>query len=787
MSVNRERRVVGRLVGAAAVLLTARFAAVLIGGQAFFYRDVLNFHYPLWQVTAEWVRAGHWPLWNPMVHFGVPIAGNGNYLLMYPPAWIRFVAPPDLAYHLFFVSHLLLGAVAFYGLCRRARVSPTGAAWAALWYTASGVVLSLHCVLNLVPYIFLAPWAMSRLEAVLRRGSRADTAWLAIAWALVATVAEPIMLAGLMGLTSVRLAVWVAARWRDRKSGRVLPRLALAGGLAVMIAGPALLEGGRLLAYSGRGGEEVADSRIYAQHPLLAMELWLPDALGFRFDGTGAYRGRELGAVGNPFLVSIFIGFGTLPLIGAAAGRGRRRSTIGMLAGAVAFLLTAAGGYLPVIAAINARLPLLAWGRYPQKLVFFAAGLLLIAAARGLDRIGLAREQDPGLRWTDRAWMLVPVAGLVAAGLAVSGISLRGLVPLSVLAALLPCLARFGYAGVRPNRRWAHAAGAAILLELGWAGLSVVPVAPARILTEPAAVFDRLAGRDGDWACGRVGVEPHPPNIQRPGQSAAWFMLFFKNGGYPYFGVTQGVHYAFDLMLDRTHPRRMAEFQQAFLSRPPADRVRLLQRAGVRHLLSLHEYRTLGLMGTDMIPLDDRHLLRVFRVADAAKRTGFFGRWQALPSPQMEPLLDALVALPHDTVFVDAGPPDARPAAAAVISWPSGAPLKSGGAAVAAPGRPDARLRARYDGPNCVVMEVSAPASGIVVFRDAFFPGWRVKVDNRDATVCRVDGLFLGVAVDGGRHQVEFRYLPPFWFAVLVAAGLGLVVAAGLMTAGRHR
>ncbi|MBP7295037.1 MAG: hypothetical protein KBB56_03160, partial [Acidobacteria bacterium] len=113
--------------------MTVRFAAVLFGGQAFFFRDVLNFHYPLWQATAEWVRAGHWPLWNPMVHFGVPVTGNGNYLLMYPPAWIRFVVPPDLAYHLFFVIHLLLGAVAFYGLCRRARVSPTSAAWAALW------------------------------------------------------------------------------------------------------------------------------------------------------------------------------------------------------------------------------------------------------------------------------------------------------------------------------------------------------------------------------------------------------------------------------------------------------------------------------------------------------------------------------------------------------------------------------------------------------------------------------------------------------------------------------
>ncbi len=787
MSVNTDRRTVCILTGAAAGLLTVRFAAVLFGGQAFFYRDVLNFHYPLWQVTAEWVRAGHWPLWNPMVHFGVPVLGNANYLLMYPPAWIRFIVPPDLAFHLFFVGHLLLGAWAFYGLCRRVRVTPTGAAWAALWYAASGAVLSLHCVLNLVPYVFLAPWAMARLEAVLRRGSRADTAWLAVAWALVATVAEPLMVGGLVALTLGRLAVWALTRRRSRGFGTGWRCLAGAVGLAVLMSGPALLEGARLLAHSDRGGAGSSDPRVYAQHPLLAVELWLPEALGFRFDGTGAYRGRELGVVGNPYLVSIFIGFGTLPLLGAAVARGRRKSTVGMLAGAAVFLIAAAGGYLPTLSAMHAHLPVLAWGRYPQKFVLFAAGLLLIVAARGLDRIRRAGGRSAG-RLSDLAWMLAPVAALVAAGLLIPGVSLRGLIPLAVLAIFVACLARTGFAGASHGRQWAQAAGAAILLELGWAGMGAVPVAPARILTEPAAVFERLAGRVDDRTDGRVGVEPHPADIQRPGQNASWFMLFFKNGGYPYFGVTQGVHYAFDLMLDRTHPRRMADFQRGFLARPPADRVRLLQRAGVRHLLSLRDYRVSGLTGADMIPLDDRHLLRVYDVPDAFGRCGFVGRWRMLPSGDMERLLAALVALPRDTVFVDDGTTGPLPSADAVRAWPSGNPAAPVDVSSNEPAvTPPARLHVRHDGPNRVVMDVAAPASGIVVFRDAFFTGWRVRVDDRDGTVCRVDGLFLGVAVDAGRHRVEFQYVPPFWNTVLVAAGLGLIITVGLLIIGRRR
>ncbi len=389
--------------------------------------------------------------------FGVPVLGNANYLLMYPPAWIRFIVPPDLAFHLFFVGHLLLGAWAFYGLCRRVRVTPTGAAWAALWYAASGAVLSLHCVLNLVPYVFLAPWAMARLEAVLRRGSRADTAWLAVAWALVATVAEPLMVGGLVALTLGRLAVWALTRRRSRGFGTGWRCLAGAVGLAVLMSGPALLEGARLLAHSDRGGAGSSDPRVYAQHPLLAVELWLPEALGFRFDGTGAYRGRELGVVGNPYLVSIFIGFGTLPLLGAAVARGRRKSTVGMLAGAAVFLIAAAGGYLPTLSAMHAHLPVLAWGRYPQKFVLFAAGLLLIVAARGLDRIRRAGGRSAG-RLSDLAWMLAPVAALVAAGLLIPGVSLRGLIPLAVPAIFVACLARTGFAGASHGRQWAQAA-----------------------------------------------------------------------------------------------------------------------------------------------------------------------------------------------------------------------------------------------------------------------------------------------------------------------------------------
>jgi len=49
---------------------------------------------------------------------------------------------------------------------------------------------------------------------------------------------------------------------------------------------------------------------------------------------------------------------------------------------------------------------------------------------------------------------------------------------------------------------------------------------------------------------------------------------------------------------------------------------------------------------------------------------------------------------------------------------------------------------------------------GWVVFNETCFPGWRAWVDGKGKPILRTYGLFMGVAVEAGNHQVEFRYEP---------------------------
>jgi hypothetical protein len=61
----------------------------------------------------------------------------------------------------------------------------------------------------------------------------------------------------------------------------------------------------------------------------------------------------------------------------------------------------------------------------------------------------------------------------------------------------------------------------------------------------------------------------------------------------------------------------------------------------------------------------------------------------------------------------------------------------------------------RHDG---VSVEIDAPAAGIVVFSEPFYPLQSAWVDGEPVAVKKVNLAFTGVDVAPGRHRVELRY-----------------------------
>jgi len=95
--------------------------------------------------------------------------------------------------------------------------------------------------------------------------------------------------------------------------------------------------------------------------------------------------------------------------------------------------------------------------------------------------------------------------------------------------------------------------------------------------------------------------------------------------------------------------------------------------------------------------------------------------------------------------------------------------------------------------PNTVELSVEAPAAGLLVLKDATYPGWSATIDGRAAEILRVNGFARGVYVpEAGRHDVRFEYRPASfvagtWLTLAVAAFLVLGTAWGALSAARRR
>ncbi|MFL6248499.1 MAG: hypothetical protein ACJ74H_20920, partial [Thermoanaerobaculia bacterium] len=137
MNVERHRFAFALL----ALLALTLFLPALLKREVFTLRDHFDYFQPLRAFTADELRAGHLPLWNPYSASGEPWLANPQTGVFYPPAWLFLVLPFATAYMLYLLLHsILLGCGAYLLFVRRA--SPGAAMVGAAALMFSGPVLS---------------------------------------------------------------------------------------------------------------------------------------------------------------------------------------------------------------------------------------------------------------------------------------------------------------------------------------------------------------------------------------------------------------------------------------------------------------------------------------------------------------------------------------------------------------------------------------------------------------------------------------------------------------------
>lgn len=77
-----------------------------------------------------------------------------------------------------------------------------------------------------------------------------------------------------------------------------------------------------------------------------------------------------------------------------------------------------------------------------------------------------------------------------------------------------------------------------------------------------------------------------------------------------------------------------------------------------------------------------------------------------------------------------------------------------------------------------MVVETDSASGGFLVCSDLFYPGWKSFIDGKPAELVRTDYVLRGVAVEAGKHAVEFRYEPLYLYV-----GIGISVLGSLFLA----
>src|SRR5947207_10788929 len=116
------------------------FSDPLYSSKNFFFRDILNFHYPLHKVLIQAYARGEFPLWNPYVALGQPMLANPNYLAFYPTNLLHLFFPFDYAFKLHFILHPILAVLGLYFLQRLLGIVFLVALGRAVVYQFSGTV-----------------------------------------------------------------------------------------------------------------------------------------------------------------------------------------------------------------------------------------------------------------------------------------------------------------------------------------------------------------------------------------------------------------------------------------------------------------------------------------------------------------------------------------------------------------------------------------------------------------------------------------------------------------------
>lgn len=686
------------------------------------FRDQGDFFYPLKLYTADRMRAGEIPFWNPLSGAGEPWLANGQSGVFYPPNLLFLLRSSALAAGLYLMLHFAIAVWGARRFLKEENVSDAGALFGAAGFAAGGYAASLCAYWN----HFGAFAYLPGIAAVARTGLRSRAATLGLA-ALVGLQA----MAGSPEMTLAAIALAVAFALAPRREfpdpivalprAASLRRLAAAVALGLALAAWALVPLAELALRSER------------RHPLPPAARDFGD-LGIPAIQSAAGFGGPAGAGG--YLVSLYTGpLIVLAAVAAFSEEHRRRLALILAAFALAGIVLSMHG--PPGAWLRA-LPPLDRVRYPAKWLSWTVFATAMLAGLGADALRFA-----GAAWRRRA-ATAAALGVGAAFAALSPLPPAARAASAVGCAALALAALFGAGRPALGAPLAAVAAGGLVVSLASASASLPRFAPEselRRCSEDVQALSHVAGR-----------------VVTPPMAALWgWVLRDDRFDEPMLRRQRGALLGYTNLTCRVPALRTAAPLRTAGAAAIEESVGVAEdalpagAASARALWTpfpparLPSMKKGDFYRAPLAPYRPRlSFLESFRIEPDDERA-----WQRVAAGEVDLTKEVLL--------------DRRPE------------LPTGGERA----RPLLVARLAEDAPERVIAEVTTANPGVLVVTDLHYPGWIAEEDGKRLPLLRADGFFRAVALGAGTHRIVFRYRPVSFYAgaaVSIGAALTLLL-----------
>ena len=715
--------------------------------------DTYAYSGPNLEVTERALRNWRLPILNDLIFGGVPHLGNPSAAALYPPQILTMAFGTNRAMGLLVAAHVVLLGVGMVLLARRLAITRIGATAAALIAIAAGSTLTKTVQFEQILVIAWIPMLLVALHAVLN----SSRPWRAVA-ALSATTAA-ILLAGHPQLVYQTVVLAIAAtigfayddhRWRR------LGHVAAGAVLGACIALPQLVAVLFATADSAIKGGRDLDNLLL---PALSLT---PRASARAFLGTVQDRDHAIFAGGFEGIAFIGVVVALLVAIGVVQSVGSRRSrtwAIALAAAALLALTWAIGPRTAVYRLAYEILPGFDLARASARWVVIVVLVAALFAGAGADVIWRGAHRRHLAASVVAAMSVVALIALDV----VDTVDRRSATIWAVIAAVAIVLLIVNTAVRSSPVARGTAVAILVLAGLELAAMSVNST-PMRLETEATFTSHRTATTEylREQDAGLVLA------LTDDGAAVEYEVPGMRPNANVLAGVASIDGYDGGVQITE----RWADALRRFQPDPPIE-------LPLRNSLTLPiEPEPLARLGVRYILLDRKRPPDVFIPGwvgplasddnlEVWENPAWLGDAVAWP---------AAIAADDPAELLRETPRVA--ARAAIVDDPRDAFECSGERAECEP----VGIATERPRPEQIDLAIDADRRTLVSVARQALPGWTVEVDGTSAEVVVVDGLFLGVQVPAGEHEIRFTYSSPWLSVTLVISLLAIVATMALLT-----